>query len=116
LTVLEPESLCKQVQGFIETSGSDAPHLRACINTPASFPLLEILTDRPTAHRLLLIADAAHVVHPMAGQGLNLGIGDVSRTARCYFQAQVLDTTRVRSMSWSVMLNDVLKPCLPFLG
>ena len=77
LTVLEPESLCKQVQGFIETLGSDAPHLRACINTPASFPLLEILTDRPTANRLLLIADAAHVVHPMAGQGLNLGIGDI---------------------------------------
>lgn len=74
---LEPAALCRHVQAFIDVQGCDAPGLRACINRPASFPLVEALCDRPFADRLVLIADAAHVIHPMAGQGLNLGIGDI---------------------------------------
>ncbi|NDA56105.1 MAG: hypothetical protein EBX61_07385 [Betaproteobacteria bacterium] len=77
LMSLGGESLRRHVQAFLESLGSDAPVLVSCLNQPASFPLIESLSDSPTAQRLLLLADAAHVVHPMAGQGLNLGIGDM---------------------------------------
>jgi 2-octaprenyl-6-methoxyphenol hydroxylase len=48
---------------------------------PVAYPLEIMLARRMTAHRLALVADAAHVVHPIAGQGLNLGIRDVAALA-----------------------------------
>jgi ubiquinone biosynthesis UbiH/UbiF/VisC/COQ6 family hydroxylase len=42
------------------------------------FPLRRLTVDRLTAPRVALVGDAAHVVHPLAGQGLNLGLADVS--------------------------------------
>lgn len=42
------------------------------------FPLRRIRVDRLVFPRLALVGDAAHVIHPLAGQGLNLGIADVS--------------------------------------
>lgn len=43
----------------------------------AAFELVLRRPDFTAAERMLLIGDAAHTIHPLAGQGVNLGFGDV---------------------------------------
>ena len=52
------------------------------VEAVSSHPLRLGLARRFVAERLALVADAAHVVHPLAGQGLNLGFADVETLAR----------------------------------
>jgi len=46
-----------------------------------SYALSLLHAERYAAPRLALVGDAAHVIHPIAGQGLNLGIRDVAALA-----------------------------------
>jgi 2-octaprenyl-6-methoxyphenol hydroxylase len=55
-----------------------------------SFPLRLQLARDFVAPRLALIGDAAHVIHPLAGQGLNLGLKDVAALAETLVDAMRL--------------------------
>jgi 2-octaprenyl-6-methoxyphenol hydroxylase len=52
-----------------------------------SYPLGLSLAESYIADRLALIGDAAHGIHPIAGQGLNLGIRDAAALAETIVDA-----------------------------
>ena len=55
-----------------------------------SYPLSLVHAERYIDHRLALIGDAAHGMHPIAGQGFNIGVRDVAALAEV-----VVDTMRL---------------------
>ena len=55
-----------------------------------SYPLGLMLAESCVAARLALVGDAAHVIHPIAGQGLNLGLRDVAALAETLVDARRL--------------------------
>ena len=52
-----------------------------------TYPLSLSLAERFVAPRVALVGDAAHGVHPIAGQGLNLGLRDVAALAEVVISA-----------------------------
>ena len=59
-----------------------------------AFPLQRQLSATQQADRVLVVGDAAHAVHPLAGQGVNLGLRDVAA-----LRALVTDA-RGRRVDW----------------
>jgi len=55
-----------------------------------SYPLSLQFADSYTAHRLAIIGDAAHGMHPVAGQGMNMGLRDVAALAELLVEAKRL--------------------------
>jgi len=53
----------------------------------ASYPLRLVQVKNPVGERLALIGNAAHTLHPVAGQGLNLGLRDVAVLAELLAEA-----------------------------
>jgi 2-octaprenyl-6-methoxyphenol hydroxylase len=56
-----------------------------------AYPLKLMLTRDPVRERLVLIGNAAHTLHPVAGQGFNLGLRDVATLAEVVVDARSAD-------------------------
>ncbi|WP_375394490.1 UbiH/UbiF/VisC/COQ6 family ubiquinone biosynthesis hydroxylase [uncultured Sphingomonas sp.] len=72
----------KRMGGFLGTLSHASPR--------ASYPLGFHHAARITAERLALVGDAAHGIHPIAGQGLNLGFRDVATLAEVLVEGKRL--------------------------
>ena len=57
------------------------------LDKPRAFPLGYFVARSFTAERLALVGDAAHVIHPIAGQGLNMGLKDAAALAEVIVDA-----------------------------
>lgn len=69
----------------------------------ALFPLRRQLSSSQHAGRLVVVGDAAHVVHPLAGQGVNLGLRDVAKLRQALAPQRVRDAdpSQARLARWA---------------
>ena len=71
------------------------------VSERAVFPLVQCHAVDYVSDRVVLIGDAAHSIHPLAGQGINLGLSDARVLADCLIRA----LERGGSWSSSPVLN-----------
>jgi 2-octaprenyl-3-methyl-6-methoxy-1,4-benzoquinol hydroxylase/2-octaprenylphenol hydroxylase len=97
---IEDEDFC---EALTEACGEWLGAVEVC-GPRAGFHLTMRLSERYAARRTALVGDAAHVVHPLAGQGVNMGFLDAAALV------EVLAAAREAHDDWSAA--DVLDPTL----
>jgi ubiquinone biosynthesis UbiH/UbiF/VisC/COQ6 family hydroxylase len=83
LLAMSPEAFCDEVS---HASQQILGELNL-ITPPAAFALRVLNLAHLTKSRLALVGDAAHNVHPLSGQGVNLGFRDARKLAEILLQA-----------------------------
>jgi 2-octaprenylphenol hydroxylase len=84
LLALSAAALCAQVAA----AGKDALGKLDLLSPAMQFPLAHLRAARLASPRIALVGDAGHVLHPLAGQGVNLGFGDAAALARVLLQRE----------------------------
>jgi len=78
IATLDPDALC----GELEAASRRVLGAFKLVTPARTYPLRRLSARRMVAPRVALAGDAAHVIHPLAGQGLNLGLQDVRTLSR----------------------------------
>ena len=74
----------------INAASQHAVGVTAMTSAAQQFPLTLVRVANPVAQRLVVVGDAAHAVHPLAGQGVNLGLVDARALHDVWQQADMV--------------------------